>query len=108
MTSSTVARSRDPDQLDPRLVVDAIVRYVFPVVVIVGIENLYSPKIHGRYRQDTDTKDEKRTIIRNVHYNMVFAASIYSPHWHCSPRILRSSVNEKKPYCSDYHIIPFV
>jgi len=69
VTSSTVARSRDPDQLDPRLVVDAIVRYVFPVVVIVGIENLYSPKIHGRYRQDTDMY-KRRKKNNNTQYTL--------------------------------------
>jgi len=38
-------------------------------------ENLYSPKIHGRYRQDTDMyeRQKKRTIIRNIHYNMAVA-----------------------------------
>jgi len=38
------------------------------------MKTFYSPKIHGRYRQDTDMyKRQKRTIIRNIHYNMAVA-----------------------------------
>jgi len=75
VTSSTVARSRDPDQLDPRLVVDAIVRYVFPVVVIVGIANLYSLKIHGRYRQDTDMYKRRNTHTHAHPFNGPFSGT---------------------------------
>ena len=47
-------------------------------------ENLYSPNIHGRYRQDTDMyKRQKRTIIRNIHYNMAVARFLTTTLWLC-------------------------